>query len=107
MTITRGALDKLAELKTNPDDVLNISILGFGCSGLGYKMEWQDCKVSYDKQICAYFEDIPIIVVTDNKSALFLEDVELDYNGGLNGTGFVWNNPKAKRVCGCGSSFSV
>ena len=48
-----------------------------------------------------------IIVLTDSKSALFLEDVTLDYEGGLNGKGFVWDKPSAKRVCGCGSSFST
>ena len=104
--VTPRALDKLKELKTSESDLLNISIEGGGCSGLSYQMKWQSYKWPYDKTI---FTDLmsSIAVVTDNKSALFLEDIELDYEDGLNGKGFVWTNPKAKRVCGCGSSFST
>ena len=69
-------------------------------------MEWKNYKFYYDKQIiCGNFNNA-IIVGTDNKSALFLEHITLDYEDGLNGSGFIWNNPNAKRTCGCGSSFS-
>jgi iron-sulfur cluster assembly protein len=53
------------------------------------------------------FEREGVRVVVDAKSYLFLAGTELDYSGGLNGTGFTFSNPNAKRTCGCGSSFSV
>ena len=46
-------------------------------------------------------------LVIDQKSLLYLSGTELDFSDGLNGTGFTFNNPNAKRTCGCGTSFSV
>lgn len=106
MTVTFAALIKLKELKENESDILHVSILGGGCSGLSYQMKWINYKYPYDKQIFLDPQS-KIIIGTDNKSALFLENIELDYEDGLNGKGFVWNNPNAKRTCGCGTSFSV
>ena len=105
-SITPTALDKLNELREDESSILLVSILAGGCSGLSYQMKWIHYKTLYDKQIFSDFMS-SIIVGTDNKSALFLEDVTLDYDGGLNGKGFVWDKPSAKRVCGCGSSFST
>jgi len=51
--------------------------------------------------------DDKVLIIIDGKSALFLDEVTLHYNGGLNGKGFEFNNPKAKTTCGCGSSFGV
>jgi iron-sulfur cluster assembly protein len=53
------------------------------------------------------FEDKGIKIAVDKKSFLYLIGTELDYTGGLNGKGFVFNNPNASRTCGCGESFSV
>lgn len=106
MNITSTALAKLSELKENESDILLVSILAGGCSGLSYQMKWQSYRLPYDKQI--FIDPTSNIVVgTDNKSALFLEDVVLDYEDGLNGKGFIWGKPSATRVCGCGSSFSA
>jgi iron-sulfur cluster assembly protein len=106
MTVTPKAVEKLVSLRANESDVLSISIRAFGCSGLGYHMEWQDYKIPYDKQIIFGNFATPLLVVTDNKSVLFLAAVTLDYEDGLNGRGFVWTNEGAKRTCGCGPSFS-
>jgi iron-sulfur cluster assembly protein len=105
-SVTSTALTKLSELRENDSDILQVSIVGGGCSGFSYQMKWIDYRTPYDRQIFFLF-GCGITVVTDSKSALFLEDIQLDYKGGLNGKGFVWNNAKAKRVCGCGSSFST
>jgi iron-sulfur cluster assembly protein len=104
--VTEKALDKLIELRTNPTDVLIISIRAQGCSGLGYHMEWQDYKVPYDKPLLNDFI-LSFSIGTDNKSFLFLEHVTLGYEDGLNGKGFVWINSKSVRNCGCGQSFAV
>jgi iron-sulfur cluster assembly protein len=53
------------------------------------------------------FEDNGMKIVVDKKSFLYLIGTELDYSGGLNGKGFVFNNPNANRTCGCGESFAV
>ena len=53
------------------------------------------------------FEDKGIKIVVDKKSFLYLIGTELDFSGGLNGKGFVFNNPNANRTCGCGESFAV
>lgn len=106
MVVTPAALNKLTKLKENDSDILLVSIVGGGCSGLSYQMKWQNYKIPYDKQIFMNYIS-NIIIGTDTKSALFLENIELDYEDGLDGKGFVWNNPDAKRVCGCGTSFSV
>jgi iron-sulfur cluster assembly protein len=53
------------------------------------------------------FEDNGIKVVVDKKSYLYLIGTTLDFSGGLNGKGFVFNNPNAGRTCGCGESFSL
>ncbi len=103
------ALAKLEELQKHPCDVLNVSIIGAGCSGYSYQMKWlshETSEVAYDRLIFSDFSS-GVQVGTDHKSAIFLEDIQLDYEGGLNGKGFVWDKPSAKRVCGCGSSFST
>jgi iron-sulfur cluster assembly protein len=105
MKITRKAFEKLKEFQPNTSDVLLVSIQAGGCSGLTYNMAWQDYRIPYDKQILMDHET-SIIVGTDNKSALFLGSVELDFSEGLNGKGFVFSNSQAKRTCGCGESFS-
>jgi iron-sulfur cluster assembly protein len=53
------------------------------------------------------FEDNDVKVVVDKKSFLYLVGTTLDYEGGLNGKGFVFKNPNADRTCGCGESFSI
>ena len=53
------------------------------------------------------FEDNGVKIIVDKKSFLYLVGTVLEYSGGLNGTGFVFNNPNAQRTCGCGESFSL
>lgn len=109
MKITLAAIKKLAESRPSDpeleDAYLRISIRGGGCSGMSYHMEWDNraVKMGVDKIL---FAD-EFLIVIDPKSALFLEKVELDYSEELNNSGFQWNNPSAKRTCGCGSSFGV
>ena len=82
---------------------LRVSVVGGGCSGLSYKMDFDNQSKPTDQ----VFEDKGIRIVVDKKSFLYLVGTELDYTGGLNGKGFVFNNPNASRTCGCGESFSV
>lgn len=82
---------------------LRVQVVGGGCSGMSYKMKFDTTITEADK----IFEQHGIKLVTDTKSYLYLVGTELDFSGGLNGKGFVFNNPNAKKSCGCGSSFSV
>lgn len=82
---------------------IRVGVEGGGCSGLSYKLEFDTVMKEGDQQ----FEDKGIKIVVDRKSFLYLVGTELQYTGGLNGKGFVFNNPNASRTCGCGESFSV
>jgi iron-sulfur cluster assembly protein len=85
------------------DSFIRVGVEGGGCSGLSYKLEFDNVMKDGDQ----VFEDKGIKIVVDRKSFLYLVGTELQYSGGLNGKGFVFNNPNASRTCGCGESFSV
>lgn len=82
---------------------LRVGVVGGGCSGLSYKLDF-DNELQKGDQI---FEDKGIKIVTDIKSFLYLCDTTLDFTDGLNGKGFHFVNPNASRTCACGESFSV
>ena len=87
----------------DPAYFLRVSVVGGGCSGLSYKMDF-DNELKPTDQV---FEHNGVKVVTDLKSFLYLVNTELDYSDGLNGKGFHFKNPNATRTCGCGESFAV
>lgn len=107
ITVTENAKNHAIDLiqKENRSDktFIRVGVDGGGCSGLSYKLEFDDVLKDGDQQ----FEDKGIKIVVDRKSFLYLIGTELEYTGGLNGKGFVFNNPNANRTCGCGESFSV
>lgn len=85
------------------DAFIRVGVEGGGCSGLSYKLEF-DNQLRPDDKV---FEDKGIRIVCDRKSFLYLVGTELDFSDGLNGKGFQFNNPNASRTCGCGESFAV
>lgn len=97
------ALMKEANVDTNSDYFLRVSVVGGGCSGLSYKLDFDQEKKPADQ----VFEDNGVKVVTDLKSFLYLVDTTLEFSEGLNGKGFYFNNPNASRTCACGESFAV
>jgi iron-sulfur cluster assembly protein len=82
---------------------LRVSVVGGGCSGLSYKLDFDNEQKPMDQ----VFEDNGVKVVTDLKSFLYLVNTELNFSDGLNGKGFYFSNPNASRTCGCGESFAV
>lgn len=82
---------------------LRVSVVGGGCSGLSYKMDFDNVQKPGDQ----VFEDKGIKVVTDLKSFLYLVNTTLEFSDGLNGKGFYFSNPNAARTCACGESFAV
>jgi len=99
----KHAIDLIARENRPADTFIRVGVDGGGCSGLSYKLEFDNNLKDGDQM----FEDNGIKVVVDRKSFLYLVGTELEYTGGLNGKGFVFNNPNASRTCGCGESFSV
>ena len=87
----------------NNEYFIRVSVVGGGCSGLSYKMDFDNESQEGDKE----FESNGYKIVCDMKSFLYLCGTELDFTDGLNGKGFQFNNPNANRTCGCGESFSV
>jgi iron-sulfur cluster assembly protein len=84
-------------------DFIRVGVKSGGCSGLSYDLSFDNEEKENDK----VFENNDIKIIVDKKSFLYLVGTELDYSGGLNGTGFVFKNPNANRTCGCGESFSL
>jgi iron-sulfur cluster assembly protein len=82
---------------------LRVSVVGGGCSGLSYKLEFDQ----QDRPKDQVFEDKGIKIVTDLKSFLYLCNTILEFSDGLDGKGFYFNNPNASRTCNCGESFAV
>jgi iron-sulfur cluster assembly protein len=92
-----------AGVADDPSYFLRVGVVGGGCSGLSYKMDF-DNEVKPMDQV---FEDKGVKLVCDLKSFLYLVNTELEFSDGLNGKGFFFNNPNASRSCGCGESFAV
>lgn len=104
--VTDSAKSKALQLMSeeNKDGhFIRVGVDGGGCSGLMYQLTFDNTIQEGDKE----FEDNGIKVVVNKKSFLYLVGTTLDYSGGLNGKGFVFNNPNADRTCGCGESFSI
>ncbi|PCI33048.1 MAG: iron-sulfur cluster assembly accessory protein [Flavobacteriaceae bacterium] len=102
------AKKKVVELMTDEGfnyemDFVRVGVKSGGCSGLSYDLKFDHSKSEEDK----VFEDNGVKIIVDKKSFLYLAGTTLDFSGGLNGTGFVFNNPNANRTCGCGESFSL
>lgn len=88
----------------NPEeDFVRVGVKSGGCSGLSYDLSFDNTKSDQDR----LFEDNQVKILVDKKSLLYLLGTTLEYSGGLNGKGFVFNNPNAERTCGCGESFSL
>ena len=107
INISPEAARKLASLKQDDgkDDsaFLRVEVKKGGCSGLSYKMDFDTQAREGDK----FFEANGQKIAVDSNSMLYILGMTLEYSGGLNGKGFVFNNPNATKHCGCGSSFNV
>jgi iron-sulfur cluster assembly protein len=84
-------------------DYVRVGVKSGGCSGLSYDLKFDKIKGEDDK----IFVDNEITIAVEKKSFLYLAGTILEFSGGINGKGFVFNNPNASRTCGCGESFSL
>jgi len=83
---------------------LRVMVVGGGCSGMSYKLGFDNQPIAANDKV---IEKDGLKIGVDGKSLLFLSGMTLDFTDGLEGRGFVFNNPNAKKTCGCGSSFSA
>jgi iron-sulfur cluster assembly protein len=107
ISITPNATSKVHQLMNEgnmgPDFFVRVSVKGGGCSGLSYDLDFDNEMKESDQE----FVSGDVKIVCDLKSYLYLAGTELDFTDGLNGKGFNFINPNAKRTCGCGESFAV
>ena len=104
--VSDNARDKLNQLLIEDNsgkEYVRVGVESGGCSGLVYKLDFDD-NMSNDDELVEH-NDIKLVI--NKKSILFLAGTTLEYSSGLNGKGFVFNNPNANRTCGCGESFSL
>jgi iron-sulfur cluster assembly protein len=108
ISISESAARQIQRLKTETpeptsDGFLRVKVVPGGCSGMSYKLDFDQTVAASDK----VFEEHGTKVVVDTKSYLYIAGMTLDFEGGLNGKGFVFSNPNASKTCGCGSSFGM
>ena len=106
ITATKSAVRRLkAVMRSDGKDghFLRMSVEGGGCSGMTYKMDFEDEKAEYDKE----FQSNGLTIVCELKSWPYLKNIEIDYSDDLLNGGFKIKNPNAERTCGCGTSFSA
>jgi len=107
VVITSRAAQEIRKIKSDNNipetHALRLGIKGGGCSGMSYVLAFDEKPRQGDNT----FEIEGLTVYVDPKSLFYLSGTTLDFSDGLNGRGFVFNNPNAARTCGCGSSFGV
>ena len=107
ITVSEAAISKISllmkEEKQPSEAFLRVKVKRGGCSGFSYKLDFDTSQDDGDKE----FNQSGVKVVIDNKSILYVLGMTLNYEGGLNGAGFIFQNPNASKTCGCGSSFAV
>lgn len=104
--ISDTARDRLLYLLAETDKEFNFVRVGVesgGCSGLSYKLDFDKNQKDNDELI----DNNGIKLLINKQSYLYLVGTTLEFSDGLNGKGFVFNNPNAGRTCGCGESFSL
>ncbi len=106
--VSENAKNKIAQLMAEEGynmavDYVRVGVKSGGCSGLSYELKFDHNLSENDK----LFEEETVKIAVDKKSFLYLIGTTLEYSGGLNGKGFVFNNPNANRTCGCGESFAL
>jgi iron-sulfur cluster assembly protein len=107
ITISEKAIKEIRKIMEEnnftPDVGLRIGVKGGGCSGLTYSMGFDPESREGD----TIMEQDNIKLYVDGKSLFYLMGTELDFTDGLDGKGFIFNNPNATKTCGCGESFGV
>ncbi|MEO8821852.1 MAG: iron-sulfur cluster assembly accessory protein [Ginsengibacter sp.] len=105
VNLTRSAVEEITKLMTeesNRDKYLRIGVKGGGCSGMSYLLGFEN---KTDKDEVYEINEVPCII--NPSHLIYLNNMEINWEGGLNARGFTFNNPNASTTCGCGTSFGV
>ena len=106
ITVTESAVRMVRRIvereQRDPQTILRLAVRGGGCNGFSYEMGFESAANPDDEQL----EFHGLRVVVDPKSRSFLDQITLDYQGGLESR-YVWRNPLASKTCSCGESFDV
>jgi len=105
VTLTASAAAEIKRLineESNTGKYLRIGVKGGGCSGMSYVLGFED-KTEKDEM----YEIDDISCMINPAHLIYLNNMEINWEGGLNARGFTFNNPNASTTCGCGSSFGV
>ncbi len=106
VTLSTNAVAKVKEIMAQQNPVpagLRIGVVGGGCSGFQYSMNFENGAGAMDK----VFDYDGLKLFVDATSLMYLSGVNVDYIETLEGAGFKFDNPNVKSTCGCGSSFNV
>ncbi len=103
---TQSAKEEIKRLMADPDfdqsKQLRVGVKGGGCSGMTYILEFDQMKPA-DQQ----FNHEGVVFIMDKSHGIYLQGMEVNWEGGLNSRGFTFKNPNASSTCGCGTSFAV
>lgn len=106
VSLTPSAIAELKQIREKEnipaEKIVRVGAKGGGCSGLTYVLDFDE-KQEFDQE----FDLDGLKVIVDQRHALYLQGMEVDYQNGLNDRGFIFNNPNASSTCGCGTSFAV
>lgn len=105
VSLTETAVNEIKRLMnedSNSGKYLRIGVKGGGCSGMSYLLGFENKS---DKDEIYEIEGISCII--NPSHLIYLSNMEINWEGGLNARGFTFNNPNASKTCGCGSSFGV
>lgn len=102
--ISDRALAELKHLGAENEAFLRVSVIPGGCSGMTYSANLDSTMREGDELV---FQSGGVRLVSDAKSASFLEGLKIDYSDDLVQSGFQFKNPNAVKSCGCGASFAI
>ena len=101
ITILENAKNRINELREQHNKkYVRLSVKGGGCAGFGYDWTFEDTPTDTDLIV-----DDKLLI--DKINEMYILGMQLDYKNDIFGANFVFNNPKAKSSCGCGTSFSL
>ena len=105
ITFTSSAVHEIKKLmneEKDPEKFLRVGVKGGGCSGMSYLLGFEK---KTEKDEIYEMDDISCII--NPAHLIYLNNMEINWEGGLNARGFTFKNPNASTTCGCGSSFGV
>ena len=106
VSFTTNAVTEIKRLMSqdgfDTTQVLRVGVKGGGCTGMTYVLGF-DAPTEKD----GHFEIEGIPYIMEKSHGIYLNGMEVDWQGGLNSRGFTFKNPNASKTCGCGTSFAV